>query len=94
MAIVLGTITGTLGGILRDVLAHGPSVLMRQEIYVAAAMAGAAAYVAARSAGLPLSTDMGAGFLLAAGLRCGALYFGWTLPPYRPTPGRNPNDLL
>ena len=39
-------ITGTLGGIIRDVLAREPSVLMRQEVYVAAAMGGALVFVA------------------------------------------------
>ncbi len=93
IAIIMGMMTGTLGGILRDVLAHEPSVLMRQEIYVAAAMAGAVAYVAAHVAGLPVSAAVGAGFLLAVTVRCGALQFGWTLPPYKSRPGRNQKDL-
>lgn len=85
VAVVMGMITGTLGGILRDVLAGEPSVLMRPEIYVAAAMSGAAAFVA----GLPLSVAAGAGFVLALCLRSGALYFGWRFPRYRSRPGRN-----
>ena len=40
VALVMGMITGTLGGILRDVLAGEPSVLLRQEVYVAAAGGG------------------------------------------------------
>ncbi len=89
VAVVMGMITGTLGGILRDVLAGEPSVLMRPEIYVAAAMSGAAAFVAAHAAGLPLSVAAGAGFVLALCLRSGALYFGWRFPRYRSRPGRN-----
>ncbi|MGF1621138.1 MAG: trimeric intracellular cation channel family protein [Rhodomicrobiaceae bacterium] len=92
VAVIMGMMTGTLGGILRDVLTHEPSVLMRQEIYVAAAMAGAAAFVTAQSAGLPLMAAVGAGFLLALGVRSGALYFGWTFPPYKSRPGRKLND--
>lgn len=88
VAVVMGMITGTLGGILRDVLAGEPSVLMRPEIYVAAAMAGAAAFVAAQVAGLPLALAAGSGFLLALGLRSGALHFGWRFPRYRSRPGR------
>lgn len=82
VAVVMGMITGTLGGILRDVLAGEPSVLMRPEIYVAAAMAGAAAFVAAHAVGLPLSLAAGAGFVLALGIRSGALHFGWRFPRY------------
>jgi uncharacterized membrane protein YeiH len=92
VAIVMGMLTGTLGGILRDVLAHEPSVLMRQEIYVAAAMAGAVTFVASHSTGLPVLVAAGAGFFLALGVRSGALHFGWTLPAYRSRPGRNPKD--
>jgi uncharacterized membrane protein YeiH len=89
VAVVMGMITGTLGGILRDVLAREPSVLMRQEIYIAAAMVGAVTFVTAHSAGISLSLAAGAGFLLALGVRSGALLFGWTLPAYR-SRGRNP----
>lgn len=45
VAIIMGMMTGTLGGILRDLLANEPSVLMRKEIYISAAMVGAATFV-------------------------------------------------
>lgn len=92
IAIVMGMLTGTLGGILRDVLAHEPSVLMRQEIYVAAAMAGAVTFVTARGTGLSVLLAAGAGFVIALGVRSGALHFGWTLPAYRSRPGRDAKD--
>lgn len=41
VAIVTGIFTATLGGILRDMVAGEPSVLMRREIYVTASLAGA-----------------------------------------------------
>lgn len=94
VAVVMGMMTGTLGGILRDVLSHEPSVLMRQEIYVAAAMAGAVAFVGAVSLGLALSWAAGAGFVVALGVRSGGLLLGWTLPTYRSRPGRPPEDLI
>ncbi len=45
VAIVTGISTATLGGILRDMVAGEPSVLMRREIYVTASLAGACLYV-------------------------------------------------
>ena len=45
IAVVTGVLTATFGGVLRDLLAGEPSVLLRPEIYVTAAMAGAAAPV-------------------------------------------------
>jgi len=90
VAVVMGMFTGTLGGILRDVLAGEPSVLMRQEIYVAAAGAGAATFAAVSSAGGSLILAVAAGFLVALGVRSGALLLGWTLPAYKSRPGRTP----
>ncbi|ARD70038.1 putative membrane protein (plasmid) [Aminobacter sp. MSH1] len=90
VAVVMGMLTGTFGGILRDVLAGEPSVLLRrEEIYVAAAMAGAVAFVASVGLGLPLAWAAGLGFLFALGVRSGALHFGWTLPAYKSRPGRD-----
>ena len=89
IAIVTGMLTGTLGGILRDVLANEPSVLLRKEIYVTAAMAGAAGYVLASTANLPPPFPSAIGFILALGTRSAALAFGWTLPTYRSRPGRD-----
>lgn len=94
VAVVMGMMTGTLGGIIRDVLAREPSVLMRQEIYVAAALAGAAVYVAGARLGVPTPLDAGAGFLVALCVRGSALHFSWSLPVYKSRPGRNPTDLL
>lgn len=92
VAVVMGMMTGTLGGIMRDLLAGEPSVIMRPEIYVAAAMAGAVAFVTAYNAGLALSLAAGLAFLLAFGIRSGALYFGWRFPRYRPRPGGGTNS--
>ena len=90
VAVVMGMLTGTLGGILRDVLATEPSVLLRREIYVTAALAGALAFVLADAAGLPPPLSAAAGFAAALLLRGCALAFGWTLPTYRSRPGRDP----
>ncbi|MFO7481716.1 trimeric intracellular cation channel family protein [Oceanibaculum nanhaiense] len=93
VAVVMGMLTGTLGGILRDVLAGEPSVLMRKEIYITAAMAGGLCYIGASLAGLALPLAAGAGFAVALGIRSGALAFGWSLPSYKGRPGRNPEDI-
>ncbi len=93
IAVVMGGTTATFGGIMRDVLAREPSVLLRPEIYVTAALAGALAYILANTFGLPTPLAAGTGFLVAFGVRSGALLFGWTFPRYRPCPGRDPKDI-
>ena len=93
VAIVMGMLTATLGGILRDQLAGEPSVLLRPEIYVTAAMAGAVVFTVADIAGLPLLAAAAPAFLAAMVIRGGALWFGWSFPPYRARPGRRPEDI-
>lgn len=89
IAIITGMLTATFGGILRDLLAGEPSVLLRPEIYVSAAMAGAAAFTVADAAGLPQVVSLAIAFATAFVIRGGALLFGWTLPRYKPRAGRN-----
>lgn len=88
VAILTGAMTATLGGILRDVLAGEPNAVTREEIYISAAVAGAAVYVALRLMDVQVLAAAFTGGFVAFGLRAGALIFGWTLPRYRPRPGR------
>ncbi|MFL6863333.1 MAG: trimeric intracellular cation channel family protein [Allosphingosinicella sp.] len=82
-AIGMGVLTACLGGIIRDVLAGEPSILMRPELYVTAAALSAALMVALLLvAGLP---PLAAGLVAAAAgflMRGAAIRFGWSLPAY------------
>lgn len=93
VAIVTGVLTATFGGILRDLLAGEPSVLLKPEIYVSAALAGAATFTLGTLVGLPpFGCDL-AGFAAAFTVRGGALKFGWAFPSYKSRPGRKPEDI-
>ena len=92
VAVVMGMLTATFGGILRDLLAGEPSVLLRPEIYVTAALAGAGVFTGAYLVGLPDFAAALAAFATAFAIRGGALKFGWRLPTYRGRPGRHPDD--
>jgi len=81
-AVVMGVMTATVGGILRDVVAQHPSVLLRREVYVTAALAGATAFVVLARLELNAMTASLAGFAVAFGVRAGAIRFGWTLPAF------------
>ncbi len=93
VALVTGTLTATFGGILRDILANEPSVLLRPEIYVTAALAGAATYTAATMAGVPVWLAALAGVTVAFTIRGGALRYGWSFPVYKSRPGRDPDSI-
>ena len=93
VAVVMGVLTATFGGILRDLLAGEPSVLLKPEIYVSAALAGAGVYTLTAAFGVELFLAASLGFAAAFALRLGALRFGWTIPPYRSRPGRDPDNI-
>lgn len=93
VAVVMGMLTGTFGGVLRDVIAGEPSVLMRREVYITAAMVGALLYVVITALGAPELFAALTGFLCAFLVRSGALIMGWSLPGYRSRPGRDPKDI-
>lgn len=94
VSIITGMLTATFGGVLRDLLSGEPSVLMRREIYVSAAMAGAAIFTGLSTFGATPAIAALSGFAVALGVRGGALYFGWNFPPYKTRPGRDPDDLI
>lgn len=94
IAIIMGALTATFGGIMRDLIAHEPSVLRRPEIYITAALAGACGFTAGQALGLPEYLSLALGVTVAFGLRGGAIHYGWTLPRYKPRPGRLPEDSL
>jgi uncharacterized membrane protein YeiH len=83
VAIVMGVVTGCMGGILRDTLGHVPSVLLRHEIYVTASVLGACSYVALHALGPERLTAMIVAFLVTLGVRGLAIEHGWSLPVFR-----------
>lgn len=82
-AVLMGVFTGTLGGVLRDVLAQEPSVLLRKEIYITASLLGAAVYVLAIKLGVGGPAASLIGIAAGFGLRAGAMLRGWSLPGAR-----------
>lgn len=82
-AIVMGVLTATCGGIIRDVVAEEPSVLLRREIYITAALLGATVFVGLRLMGVEALPAGLAGFSAALALRACAIQFKWSLPAFR-----------
>ena len=82
-AVVMGVVTGCVGGIIRDVLAGRPSILMRPELYVTAAALSASLCVLGKLAGLPDAATWGIAVLGGFGLRGAALVWGLALPSHR-----------
>lgn len=83
VAIVMGVVTGSVGGIIRDTLGQVPSVILRHEIYVTASVLGACTYVLLTGFVAERLVAMMAGFLVTFAVRGLALRFGWSLPIFR-----------
>jgi len=88
VAVAMGIITATFGGILRDLLGAESPVVLSREIYVTAALAGAVCFVAVSAVGLPREIAVIVGLLIGFGLRGAALHCGWSLPRYKSRPGQ------
>lgn len=89
VVVAMGVVTGTFGGLLRDVVGNElPLVLKQGELYITAAFGGAVAAVALIAAGTPRPAALiGCGLVVIA-LRAGSLVLGWRLPTYRARPPR------
>ena len=81
VTIVMGVLTATAGGIIRDITAGEPSVLLRREIYITAALLGATAFVVVEALGYREIAGA-VGFALGLVIRSAALRFGWTMPAF------------
>jgi uncharacterized membrane protein YeiH len=81
-AMVLGVVTGCVGGIIRDVVAGVPSILMRPELYVTAAALAAAIYAGGTAAGMPAAPTGLVAALAGFALRGAALKWKLELPAY------------
>jgi uncharacterized membrane protein YeiH len=93
IGVVMGVVTASFGGILRDQLAGEPSILLQREIYITAALLGASVYTGLAMAGLPVIMAASLAVIAAFAIRGGALRFGWSFPPYKARPGRKPEDI-
>ncbi|MCM2264686.1 MAG: trimeric intracellular cation channel family protein [Desulfuromonadales bacterium] len=79
-AALMGVMTCTAGGVIRDVLANQVPLILRKEVYASACLAGSLLLVALESFGTPRPTAA----LLAAAtvitLRLLAIHYNWSLP--------------
>jgi uncharacterized membrane protein YeiH len=82
-AFAMGVLTACFGGIVRDVLAGEPSILMRPELYVTAAALAAGLFVGLTIVGAPMLAAAALAGIAGFTLRAAAIARGWKLPAYR-----------
>ena len=89
VAILMGMMTATFGGLLRDVLCNEIPLVLRKEIYATAAALGSGIDLLLVEGGAPPPVPALGGFAACFVLRALAIRRGWSLPAYRPRPGRD-----
>lgn len=82
-AVMMGVVSACVGGIIRDVLAGEPSILMRPELYVTAAALAASLFVGLTLLGLPGALAATVAAAAGFGLRAAAIRWQIHLPAYR-----------
>ncbi|RJE80570.1 trimeric intracellular cation channel family protein [Paracoccus sp. JM45] len=87
--IIMGVVTGTFGGLMRDVVGNEvPLVLKHRQLYLTAAFGGAAAAVVMLWTGFGSGPSLVVCTVVVWILRAGSLYWGWQLPLHHPRPPR------
>jgi len=91
IAIAMGVVTATFGGVIRDILGGEIPIILRREIYVTAAFVGACTFVLAHSWGMTPDVSVVAGFISAFALRSAAIAFDLSLPVFSTAIDNNRN---
>lgn len=83
VVILMGTMTGVAGGILRDVITAQIPLILRQDIYAIAAIVGVVLYQVLQVGGVDRNWAFGLGMAATFLLRLLAILGNWTLPKIR-----------
>jgi len=83
IGVVLGTITGCFGGIIRDILLNRIPLIFRKEIYATAAIAGGIVYILLKNfSGLSEEINQILTILLIVSIRTLAVKYHWQMPKF------------
>jgi uncharacterized membrane protein YeiH len=79
-AVLMGVMTGTAGGVIRDILANQVPLILRREIYASACVAGGVLLVVLLQigAGRPVAALFAASTVIV--VRLLAIHYNWALP--------------
>jgi uncharacterized membrane protein YeiH len=83
IVVLMGTMTGVAGGVLRDVITAQVPLILRRDIYATAAIVGVALYLLLQALGLQRSAAFGVGMAMVIALRLLAIHWGLQLPIFR-----------
>lgn len=79
-AVLLGVMTATAGGMIRDMLANQVPLILRKEVYASACLAGGVVLVGLHQVAAPRTVALLSSAGLVILIRLSAIRFGWALP--------------
>lgn len=93
VAIAMGMITGSFGGVIRDILINEEHLFFRKDIYATACIAGGLVYwLVMNIPGItPVIPQLACAFTVV-GLRVAAVHFHWSLPVLKVDPKDLPEE--
>ena len=83
IVVIMGTMTGVAGGVLRDVITARVPLILQRELYATAAIAGIAWYLTLLTLAVPHAFAFGGGIIVVVALRLFAIRWGLNLPVFR-----------
>ena len=86
VAIIMGSITGAAGGVIRDVLLNNEPVIFQREIYAMATVAGGVTYWLCDTLQLPIEATVIASFSVTCAMRFLAVRYHLSLPTLHDSP--------
>lgn len=94
IVVIMGTMTGTAGGMIRDVLTNEIPMILRpvMELYATAAIAGIALYLALEAAGVLHGAAALTGMAFIAALRFAAIHRNLKLPVFSIPPEKGKDE--
>lgn len=79
-AIIMGVMTATCGGLVRDILSNEIPLILQREIYASACVVGGALFYFLHHTELPHSVNLTVSAIAVIAIRCAAILKGWQLP--------------
>jgi len=83
IVVLMGTMTGVAGGVLRDVITAQIPLILRRDIYATAAIVGITLYLFLQALGMKQAWAFAAGMVVVVGLRLLAILLDLQLPVFR-----------
>lgn len=82
VAIIMGMLTGVAGGIIRDILSNEIPLILQQEIYATAAIAGATVFVLLKQFSMLSQFNLALAAAVTLSLRLAAIKWKFSLPVF------------